>query len=493
MVLLEAIISNVLGAFALFLLCSAIYNWIKSRGYPPGPIGLPVIGYMPFLGKKPNITLRDLSKKYGDIFSFYIGPQLVICVNDYRLAKEILNHPLTLARPPHSFDFLVGKGGFSGMNGEEWQEQRRFALLTMRDLGLGRGLWETMIQEDAAEFVKKMKKANGQPISYTEPLALSQIMNSLSLLFGRHLDPEADKEDIETLQKLGRKLMDKFSAVDLTMNLPWLTKLLELLNLSGIQDFMILLKNFEDIFKKEVERRLRSKEERTKDDFIGCYLREMEKRENSSQPHNFTVINLRGNLFILFVAGQDSTVASVGWLLLLMAKFPDVQQRICDEIDKAIGRDGTVYYGDRNKLPYTTATMLEMMRWVAINPLFPPRYVLDTFTFNGYTIPKGAHIICNSWAMLHDPRYFEDPMEFKPERFLSEEGKCVKRDGYGPFSFGKRNCPGEGIAMMSMYLYFVSIMQKFKIKTPYDLPPDMEYKYSAGVLPKPQKLCFIER
>ncbi|GFQ67995.1 cytochrome P450 2J6 [Trichonephila clavata] len=70
----------------------------------------------------------------------------MIIISDYELAKEVLNHPMAMARPPHSFDFLVGKGGIIGMNGEEWQEQRRFVLQTMRDLGMGKGLWEKIIQ-----------------------------------------------------------------------------------------------------------------------------------------------------------------------------------------------------------------------------------------------------------------------------------------------------------------------------------------------------------
>ncbi|XP_035215781.1 cytochrome P450 18a1-like, partial [Stegodyphus dumicola] len=139
--------TKILSVFALSLLiCYIISKWLKRCSYPPGPIGLPIVGYAPFLGKKPQITLRNLSRKYGDIFSFYIGPQLIICINDYHLAKEILTHPLTLARPSHAFDFLIGRGGFSGMNGKEWQEQRRFTMHTMRNLGLGKGLWETMIQ-----------------------------------------------------------------------------------------------------------------------------------------------------------------------------------------------------------------------------------------------------------------------------------------------------------------------------------------------------------
>ncbi|GFQ87575.1 cytochrome P450 2C23 [Trichonephila clavata] len=255
------------------------------------------------------------------------------------------------------------------------------------------------------------------------------------------------------MSELSRKMMDHVSSVNVNIILPWLTKLMMLFNVFNYQDFINLLQKVEDIFKKEVEKRINAKEELTKDDLIGCYLQEIEKRTNDSQPHNFNVINLRGNLLMLFLAGQDATIASVSWLLLLMAKYPDVQTKVCEEIDRVIGRDGTVYFNDKTKLPYTMATMLEMLRYISIILFF-----------------------------LQD------------KRFLKEEGiKAEKVKGYGPFSFGKRNCPGEGIAMMTMYLYFVSIMQKFKIRAPDGGFPDMEYKFSAGVLPKPQKLCFIER
>ncbi|GFW31967.1 cytochrome P450 2J6 [Trichonephila clavipes] len=65
----DGIVTNFLGAFALVLICSYVYNWIRSRNYPPGPLGLPIVGYVPFLGEKPNLTLENLSKKYGDVFS----------------------------------------------------------------------------------------------------------------------------------------------------------------------------------------------------------------------------------------------------------------------------------------------------------------------------------------------------------------------------------------------------------------------------------------
>lgn len=487
-------VTDILATFVFILISLYVYKCIRSRKYPPGPIGLPIIGYYPFLGKKPNITLRDLSKKYGDIFSLYIGPQLMVIISDHELAKEILNHPMAMARPPKSFDFLVGKGGIIGMNGEEWQEQRRFVLQTMRDLGMGKGLWETMIQEDAAEFVKEMKKTSGEPVYFSEPLAESQFTNSVSLLFGRHLDRITEKEDIEIIKVFRKQMANQGSSVDVNINIPGLLKLLMFFNVFGLRDFIDQLKKFENIFKKEVDERMRKKDEITRDDFIGCFLQEMEKRKNNTQPHTFTIDNLRGNLLILFLAGQDSNIASVTWLLLLMAKYPDVQKKVCDEIDQVIGRDGIVYYGDRLKLPYSMATVLEMFRYIAFGSLFPPRYVLKSLSLGGYTIPQGSNVVCNNWAISHDQRYFDDPTTFNPERFISEDGtKVVKLKGYGPFSFGKRNCPGEGVAMMSIYLYFVSIMQKFKIQIPDGLSPNMDYTFGSGLLPISQKLCFIQR
>ncbi|GIY79115.1 cytochrome P450 2J6 [Caerostris extrusa] len=73
MAYIESAVTTFLGAFVLFLICTVVYNWVRSRGYPPGPLGLPLVGYVPFLGEKPNETLRDVAKKYGNIFSFYIG------------------------------------------------------------------------------------------------------------------------------------------------------------------------------------------------------------------------------------------------------------------------------------------------------------------------------------------------------------------------------------------------------------------------------------
>ncbi|XP_054710978.1 uncharacterized protein LOC129220571 [Uloborus diversus] len=488
-------ISKYLGIFALSLLIYwTISRWFQTRNYPPGPAGLPVLGYGLFLGNRPTVPLSKLRRKYGDIFSFYTGPQLFICVSDYHLAKEILNHPLTLARPPQAFAFLRGCGGFPGKSGEEWTEQRRFAVQTMRNLGLGKGLWETMIQESTSDFLEEIRNWNGKPHNIEGPLQTSQAINNIALLFGRHLDKEEDKTDIEIIKNCSRTLLEYFSSVSVNIALPWLANIFRVLRISGYHDFMITLREFEAIFSREVEVRMKAKDSLSKEDFIGLYLREMEKKNNDGKPHTFNVDNLLGNLFLLFISGLDSTLSSIGWLLLLMADHPDVQKKVQEEIDAAFGRDGTVYFDDKVKLPYTMATILEMHRWVSIAAIYPPRYPTETFEFHGYTIPKGSNVICNSWEIMHDPKYFKNPMDFKPERFLNDDGtKAGKYDGYLPFSTGKRNCPGEAIAMMTSYLYFVSILQKFNVTPKPGEDIDLDYVFGGALLPKPQKLCFLER
>lgn len=94
---------------------------------------------------------------------------------------------------------------------------------------------------------------------------------------------------------------------------------------------------------------------------------------DSSRFFILLVHNLLGNLVILFISSNDSTMASISWLLLFMAEYPEIQKKVQDEIDYFAGRDGVVSFDDKAKLPYTMATIFEMLRWVSVAPFPPPR------------------------------------------------------------------------------------------------------------------------
>lgn len=487
-------VTNLLFSFLVSLVIAKIlFKWYQERNYPPGPFGIPVFGYIPFLGKKPNEKLRELSRKYGDVFSLRIGPDLHVCVSDFHLAKELLTNPALLFRNEHAADFLTGNGGFAGKNGEEWRDQRRFTFYTMRNLGLGKGLWETLIQEAIVDFTEDLKSHKGKPVNLEKVLGFFQASNNISLLLGRHLDKEKDAEKLRIIYESTKEFMKFFGQISVNSTLPWLRKFMEVFRVGGHDRFYELLRDFEGIFKTEVERRIKDADSLTKDDYIGCFYREMQKRKSESDNHTFTMDNLLGNLIILFISSNDSTMASISWLLLLMCAHPDVQEKVHDEIHSLAGRDGVVNFDDKAKLPYTMATIFEMLRIVSVAPLIPPRLVTEDITVRDYFVPKGSAILVNMWSILRDPRYFNDPEEFKPERFLTEDNKATKNlEGFFPFSVGKRNCPGEGIAIMTIFLYFVALMQKFKVSMPPGKKVNLEPVFGGAHLPNPQEICFLE-
>ncbi|KFM68124.1 Cytochrome P450 2C23, partial [Stegodyphus mimosarum] len=121
-------------------------HWKKrsNDSWPPGPVGVPIVGYLPFLGKEPHKSLWKLKEKYGDIIGLYMGTKYTVVLNEYSVVKETLTQPGALDRAPKLFEHIP-LVGFIAANGDEWQEQRRFCLSSARDLGLGRGAWENII------------------------------------------------------------------------------------------------------------------------------------------------------------------------------------------------------------------------------------------------------------------------------------------------------------------------------------------------------------
>ncbi|GFU01064.1 cytochrome P450 2J6 [Trichonephila clavipes] len=178
-----------------------------------------------------------------------------------------------------------------------------------------------------------------------------------------------------------------------------------------------------------------------------------------------------------------------------MCKYKEVQDKVYAEVIEAAGKDGKMRYKDRNKVPYTIAVMMEVQRFVSVVRLSTTRKAVEDIPIRGYVIPKGADITANLWALHHDPKYWDNPDEFRPERFLTENGtKLIKQPpSYAPFSVGKRNCPGETIAWMGILSYFTEIVKNFEISVARG--KTLEYKEVGSLVMRlePQSLCFIPR
>lgn len=125
------------------------------------------------------------------------------------------------------------------------------------------------------------------------------------------------------------------------------------------------------------------------------------------------------------------------WALLFMLKYPDVCEKVKYEIDNTIGRGRMVSMGDKINLPYTEATVMEILRVANVAPLGFSHLTTEEVEFKGYTIPSGTAVFTNLTAIMNDPKYFPESEKFLPDRYLDENGKVVINEALIPFSVGK--------------------------------------------------------
>ncbi|KAG7261806.1 hypothetical protein CRUP_037412, partial [Coryphaenoides rupestris] len=173
----------------------------------------------------------------------------------------------------------------------------------------------------------------------------------------------------------------------------------------------------------------------------------------------------------LFAAGTDTTGHTLSWSLLFMAKYPHIQDQVQEELSRVIG-SRQVSVQDRKNLPYTDAVIHETQRLADIVPMAIPHITSQDVNFQGFFIRKGTPVIPLLTSVLHDETEWENPLAFNPSHFLDEEGKFVNRDAFMVFSAGRRACPGEGLARMELFLFFTSLLQRFRFTPPPGVTED---------------------
>lgn len=147
-------------------------------------------------------------------------------------------------------------------------------------------------------------------------------------------------------------------------------------------------------------------------------------------------------------------------------------------------------------MTYAEAVILEILRHSALTPRSIPHKTTETIQFKGYTIPKGWIVVPNLYSALYDPKEWDQPEIFNPDRFLTAEGVVSKHhEALIPFSVGKRICPGESLARDQLFLFLCSLVQRFKFKQDPNSPPlKIEYSVTPLVLaPVAKPLVVKER
>nr|XP_060639585.1 cytochrome P450 2G1-like [Anolis sagrei ordinatus] len=455
------------------LLISSKRKRLQKGKLPPGPTPLPLIGN--FLQIKSGETLKyllNLHEKYGPIFTVYLGTRPVLVLCGHQAVKEALidkAEEFSGRSTKPTLERVVEGHGVGFSNGERWKQLRQFSITVLKNFGMGKKSIEERIQEEAQFLLEEFRKTKGKPLDPTNPLrnAVSNII--CSIVFGDRFDYE-DKE----FQVLMRLIHNFYWEVSSTWSqlydmFPTFLKYLPGPH-TRVYDIMSDVSFF---IAKRVKKNQETLDSNFPRDFIDCFLIQMEK-EKGNPLSEFNFKNLEQTIFNLFFAGTETVSSTLRYGFLLLMKYPEVQAKVHEEIDRVIGHNRVPNNEDRRQMPYADAVIHEVQRVSDLVPMNVAHMVTRDTEFRGYFIPKGMEVFPMLSSVLHDPTMFKSPSGFNPENFLDENGCFKKNDAFVPFSSGKRICLGESLACMELFLFFTTILQSFQLKPlvpPEDLDP----------------------
>lgn len=194
----------------------------------------------------------------------------------------------------------------------------------------------------------------------------------------------------------------------------------------------------------------------------------------------------------LIAGGTESSAVTVEWAISELLRKPEIFEKATEELDRVIGRERWVEEKDVPNLPYIESIMKETMRMHPVAPMLVPRFSREDIKIAGYDIPKGTRVLVNIWTIGRDPKIWDRPDEFIPDRFM---GKDIDVKGQDfellPFGSGRRMCPGYSLGLKVIQSTLANLLHGFKWKLPRDMKvEDLSMEEIFG-LSTPKKIPLV--
>ncbi|KAI7729070.1 LOW QUALITY PROTEIN: hypothetical protein M8C21_023344, partial [Ambrosia artemisiifolia] len=442
--------------FGLLLLTSKGSN----PPLPPGPRPLPLVGNLLSLDPELHTYFATVAKKYGPISRLWLGKKLGILITSPELAREVLklNDTIFANRDVPVAGIEATYGGNNivwSPNGDQWRMLRKICVREM----LGNQVLDSVYalrRKEVRNTVNYLYKNAGVPVNIGEQMFLTV----LNVLTGMMWGGTVKLEDRERLGAEFRQLISELTGYLGMPNLSDFYPGLARFDLQGVRKNMkVLAKRFDGIFENMIDQRRKMGSDHESKDFLQ-FLLELKDRGDSNPP--FTIAHLKSLLMDMVVGGTDTTSNTVEFALAEIMSHPEILTKAQQELEMVVGKDNIVEESHINNLPYLYAIMKETLRFHAILPLLVPHCPSESCVIGGYMIPKGARVFVNVWAIHRDPTIWENPLEFKPERFLDGKWDHTGNDfSYIPFGSGRRICAGIGMAERMFMFLLGSIIHSF--------------------------------
>ncbi|TFK21913.1 O-methylsterigmatocystin oxidoreductase [Coprinopsis marcescibilis] len=443
---------------------------------PPGPKGVPIFGNLFQIPKiEPWLTYKDWSKEYGEVTYLEAMGQPIIILNSLSAILELLENRSvnTSTRfPVPAFEIMDIDWIFGVMDyGPDWRAHRKLfhQLLNSNEVPN----YRPVIEQETNKFLRKLSLNPDGFLEETKELFASLIMR---VSYGVD-DDVYNKEIIQDAEVV----LQGFSEAALPGSF--------MVNVFPIMRYIpswfpgaAWKKRLVDVV--EVSKRVRTKpwnnakaranKGLSNDEYPNMVKRLIEDLPDEDDPeYREREIIAQNSIGTAYVAGSDTTVSTGHALFLMLAMYPEVLRRAQQEIDTVVGAYRLPTASDIDKLVYLKALIKELTRLHSVAPLGFKNSKEDD-VYNGYFIPKGSIFIPNSWSVMHDPEMFEDPMTFKPERYLPSEkwGGKINPNIIDPdvaaFGYGRRKCPGRFLSNEAVTFMAAGLIAAFDITPSVD-------------------------
>ncbi|XP_076941078.1 flavonoid 3'-monooxygenase-like [Bidens hawaiensis] len=426
---------------------------------PPGPCPLPLLGNLLSLDPELHSYFANVAKTYGPISRLWLGNKFGILITSPALAYEVLKlNDIVFANRDVP---VAGKEATYGGNdivwapyGDTWRMLRKICVREMLSNQVLDSVY-AIRRKEVRNTVKYLYNNVGLPVDIGELM----FFTTLNVVTGMIWGGTVKSGDREILGAEFRKLVSELTGYLGMPNLSDFYPGLATFDPQGIKKNMkVLAKKFDGVFETMIEQRRKMGGNENKD--ILHVLLKLIDGGDSNTP--FTITHLKGVLMDVVVGGTDTTSNALEFALAEMMNQPEILKKAQQEVEAVVGKDNIVEESHINKLPYLYAIMKETLRLHPTVPLLVPHCPSESCVIGGYTVPKGSRVFVNVWAIHRDPSVWDNPLEFRPERFLDGKFDNTGKDfSYIPFGSGRRICAGIATAERMFMFLLGSIIHSF--------------------------------
>ncbi|XP_065366480.1 cytochrome P450 4d2-like [Calliphora vicina] len=452
----------------------------------PGPKAMPILGNAMDVRhvNSDNVidSIRDFKRKYGKIYRFWVLHQLSVVILDPEYLEIVLSSQ-QMIKKSSLYDFLVGWLGRGLLLswGKKWHSRRKIITPTFHFKILEQ--FVEIFDQQSSVMVKKLyEKADGKSVIDIFPvvcLCALDIIAETAMGVKVNAQEKPGLEYVQAIASLSRIMADRF--VMPTQRTDFLFRLTAPKQYQESQRCIKVLHKFTtDV----IEQRRAALEQSLKD---GSLKTETEDSELNAKKRMalldvllqsnvngvpLTNEDIREEVDTFMFEGHDTTTSGISFTLYLIARHPEIQQKLVEEIKEVIGTDKNtpVTYRELQDLKYMELVIKESQRLYPSVPAIG-REIQEDIKVGAITIPANTNVNIPLFMVLRDPDYFIKPNDFIPERFDSTSNEKIHPFAYTPFSAGPRNCIGQKFAVLEIKSTVSKMLRHFEL---LPLGPDVK-------------------